>query len=127
MFNPMSKLDSKTKQLLKDPVKRRAWVKYQTHLLGMSMAQVADNAGVNRQTLYSAFFKTYPRMEKVIADALGLEPAELWPERYDADGLPIYRMGRPVKKSITKKADNTSSKRQRNVQSHKSDRHEDAA
>lgn len=118
----MSKIDNTIKKLFTDPIKRRAWVKYQFHLLGISMASVATAAGVNRSCLYSAFHKTYPRMEKVIADVLDLKPAELWPERYDADGLPIYRMGRP-KKSITKKTNNTSSKAQRNVQSHKSDRH----
>lgn len=106
MSNAMTKLDSTTKRLLRDPIKRRAWVKYQIQLTGRSMAQVAEEAGVNRQTLYSAFFKTYPRMEKVIADALGLPPAVVFPERYDADGLPIYRMGRP-KKSVTKQAKNT--------------------
>jgi len=91
------------------------------------MAQVADKAGVNRQTLYSAFFKTYPRMEMVIANALDIAPADLWPERYDKDGLPIYRMGRPVVKSTVKGANNNSKKTGRNVQSRRSDKHEDAA
>lgn len=103
----MSQLDNTTKQLLCDPVKRRAWVKYQFQLQGRSMAQVAAEAGVTRECLYSAFKKTYPRMEKVIADALGLEPAELWPERYDSDGLPIYRMGRPKKSVLTSRKDTT--------------------
>lgn len=103
----MIQIDNKTKKLLKDPEKRRAWVKYQIQLKGLSMAQVAANAGVTRECLYSAFKKTYPRMEKVIADAVGLEPAVLWPERYDADGLPIYRMGRPKKSVISSRKHTT--------------------
>jgi Ner family transcriptional regulator len=120
------KIDNKTKQLLKDPVKRRKWIRYQVELQNRSLAQVADEANVSRQCLYKACNQSYPKMQAVIADALGLAPAVLWPERYDADGLPYYRLGRP-KKSITKKTDNNSSKRQRNVQSPKSNRHEDAA
>lgn len=115
MSNPMTKIDSTAKRLLQDPIKRRAWVKYQIQMTGRSMAQVADDAGVNRQTLYSAFIKTYPRMEKVIADALGLPPAVIFPDRYDSDGLPIYRMGRP-RKSTTKQAKNTTRQKGRNVQ-----------
>ncbi len=102
----MNELDNRTKTLLQDPTKRRAWIKYQIQMQGLSMAQVAASAGVSRSCLYSVFDKTYPRMEKVLADAVGLEPAELWPERYDADGLPIYRMGRP-KKSVSKCAQNS--------------------
>lgn len=102
----MSKLDSKTLQLFRDPDKRRAWVKYQVHLQGRSLAQVASDAGVKRSTLYAVFIKTYPRMEKVVADAVGLPPSVLFPERYDADGLPIYRMGRP-KKSTSNGAQNS--------------------
>ncbi|MDH5785364.1 MAG: helix-turn-helix domain-containing protein [Chromatiales bacterium] len=110
----MMKIDKTTRQLLRDPDKRRAWVKYQIHMLGSSMAQLAEEAGVSRQCLYQAFCKSYPRMEKVIADALELEPKVLWPERYDADGLPLYRMGRP-KKSISKTVKNNTPKRGRNV------------
>lgn len=66
------------------------------------MAQVAEAAGVDRRTLYSAFLRPYPRMEHVIATAIGLRPQELFPERYDADGLPNRRMGRPAKKSAVK-------------------------
>ncbi|WP_322521191.1 helix-turn-helix domain-containing protein [Guyparkeria halophila] len=102
MSKTMKQLDSKTRRLLHDPAARRAWVKYQIHMQGRSMAAVADEAGVNRQTLYQAFQRTYPRMEKVIADAVGVEPAVLWPERYDEHGLPLYRMGRPKRSRLKK-------------------------
>jgi hypothetical protein len=34
-------------------------------------------------------------MEKVLADALGLTPQTLFPERYDALGVPNRPIGRP--------------------------------
>lgn len=114
MFICIMQIDKTTKQLLRNPTKRRAWVKYQIHMRGTSMAQIAADAGVSRQALYQAFHKTYPRMEKVIAEALDMAPKELWPERYDADGLPHYRMGRP-KKSTSKETQNNTGARQRNV------------
>ena len=104
----MRNIDSATRKLLTNPVKRRAWVKYQLHLQGLSLAKIAMNAGVTRQTMYQAFSRTYPRMEKVIADVLDMTPKALWPERYDADGSPIYRLGRP-KKSTSKTVENNTS------------------
>ena len=95
----MSTIDRTTRALLRDPRKRRAWVIYQVSIQGRSLAAVAREVGVKKQTLYRAFDVPYPRMEKIIADAVGLKPQELFPERYDADGLPNRRMGRPRKNS----------------------------
>ena len=80
------------------------------------MAAVARDATppVNRQTLYQAFFKPYPRMEKLLADSVGLTPPQLFPERYTDDGLPVRRMGRP-KKSTSKKAKDNTAPGRRNV------------
>ena len=114
MSTAMTKIDSKTKELLKDPMKRRAWVIYQVSIQGRSLAAVARAAGVKKQTLYRAFDLPYPRMEKVIADAVGLTPQILFPERYGADGLPNRRMGRP-KKSAAKVAENSTRGTSRNV------------
>lgn len=83
--------------IAQDPFKRRAWVKYQLHLQGRSMAALAADAGVERCTLYWVFNRPYPRMEKVIADALGVTPQALFPERYGPDGLPNRPIGRPPK------------------------------
>lgn len=116
-------IDKTTKHLFTHPAKRRAWVRYQLTLRGLNMADIARGAGVTRSCLYQAFCKTYPRMEKVIADAVGLQPHVLWPERYDTDGLPLYRMGRP-KKSIT---NDSTLRAGRNVQRVGANRHQEAA
>lgn len=110
------KLDDHTKALLADPKRRRDWVIYQLRLQGRSMADVARKAEppVRRQTLYNAFLTPYPRMEKLIADSVGLTPQQVFPERYDRDGLPVRRMGRP-KKSTTKDAKDSRARGSRNV------------
>lgn len=114
MFIRMIKIDSHTKKLLQDKKKRQAWIIYQVALQGRSLAAVAREAGVRRQTLYQVFQVPYPRMEKIISDALELEPKVLFPDRYDADGLPLRKMGRP-KKSTVKTPKNNTKKNQRNV------------
>lgn len=87
----MDKINDETTQLLSIPAKRRAWVIYQLLLEGRSLADVARGAGVKRQTLYHAFTRPYPRMEFIIASALGMTPQQLFAERYGSDGLPLRR------------------------------------
>ncbi len=89
----MPKIDSTLKRLFLDPKKRRAWVIYQLQLQGRTLASVAAEHGCKRQTLYAAFGKRYPAMEHRIAAALDLTPQELFPDRYDADGLPKRQRG----------------------------------
>lgn len=96
----MDKKEASLTQIIRDPAKRRAWVKYQFHLQGRSMAQLAAEVGVERCTLYWVFKRPYPRMERIVADALGMTPQELFPERYDALGLPNRTIGRPRKYSV---------------------------
>lgn len=114
MFIPAMRIDKKNRRLLRDPSKRRALIKYEIHLTGRTMADVAKAAGVSRNCLYHAFNTPYPRMEKVLADALDVAPQELFPERYDSDGLPNRIMGRR-KKSIPKQTKNTTGGAGRNV------------
>jgi len=99
----MNAIDTNLKKILADADKRRSWVLYQLHLQGRSLAEVGYANGVmHRQNLYETFRKPYPRLEKIIAEAVGLTPQQLFPERYDEDGLPNRRRGRPIKKANTK-------------------------
>lgn len=92
------KTDNALRAILKDPRKRRSWVLYQLQLEGRHLSDVAAANGVTRQCIYHAFRVPYPRMEMLLAQAVGLTPQQLFGERYDADGLPIRRKGRkPVK------------------------------
>jgi Predicted transcriptional regulator len=96
---PTPTLDAATRQLLLDPQKRRSWLLYQFNLRGVSLAAVARSVGLHRSAIYNAFTKPYPRMEKLLADLLGLKPWDIFPDRYDSDGLPNRRRGRPISKS----------------------------
>lgn len=80
--------------ILRDPAKRRAWVIYQLSLQGKTLAGIAEKHGKTRSAIYNAFTKPYPRMEKLIADELGMLVCDLFPERY-TDGFPNRVMGRP--------------------------------
>lgn len=82
------KLDSKTQALLNDSDKRWAWLKYQLCIQNITFREIALAAGVKSQTLSKVRHMPYPKMERVLAAALGLSAQELFPERYDADGLP---------------------------------------
>lgn len=100
MFNCMDTLDSTTKALFRDPRKRRVWVIYQVSLQGMSLAAVARNAGVNRQTVYHAFDAPNPHVEKLLAHAVGLTPQQLFPERYTSEDLPTTHTERPKNSTL---------------------------
>lgn len=89
-----------------DPAQRRAWVLYQLRLRGLTLASLARALGVERHVPGAAFRSPYPKMERALATAIGLQPQQIWPERYTRDGRPNRPMGRP-KMSHTKVSDNT--------------------
>jgi len=37
--------------------------------------------------------RPFPKAERIIADALGIDPKDIWPTRYDAHGNPNRRRG----------------------------------
>lgn len=84
---------------------RREWIKYQLALRGLTLGLLANRWGLSRKTVQKALHTPYPRMEKLIAEALGHTPQELWPERYDpVTGKPNRRRGRPRGQGARKKS-----------------------
>lgn len=56
---------------------------------GYSLRQLAILNGYgNPNSLTKALHKPYPLAEALIAEAIGVEPQEIWPRRYDAHGKP---------------------------------------
>ncbi|TCJ95925.1 Nlp family transcriptional regulator [Volucribacter psittacicida] len=49
---------------------------------GLSLSKLSTNNGLAKTTLRNALDKSYPKGERIIADALGLEPKDIWPSRY---------------------------------------------
>lgn len=68
-----------------DPMQRNEWIKFQLRIRGSSLSQLARDLGVTRQAVRNALTSRYPRMERVIAAELGLDPETIWPERYRRD------------------------------------------
>lgn len=68
---------------------RWEWVKYQLRIRGTSIADLARDAGLNESAFRNAKRRAYPRVERDIANALGMLPGQIWPERWNADGTPL--------------------------------------
>ncbi|WLS79427.1 helix-turn-helix transcriptional regulator [Erwinia pyri] len=49
---------------------------------GTSLAGVSREAGLSSSTLANALFRPWPKGEWLIANALNIHPAEIWPSRY---------------------------------------------
>lgn len=55
---------------------------------GLSLAQVSRAAGYSPTAAGRALRTPWPALEEVIAEALDLEPMQIWPSRYDTSGIP---------------------------------------
>ncbi len=67
-----------------NPSERKAWLKYQLELHGSSFADIAREGKATRQTVRKVLDMRYPKWERLIASRIGMEPADIWPERYAA-------------------------------------------
>ncbi|EBJ4738096.1 transcriptional regulator [Salmonella enterica] len=56
------------------------------HKRGTSMAAVSREAGLASSTLANALSRPWPKGEWLIARALNVHPAEIWPGRYEEEG-----------------------------------------
>ncbi|MBU4276142.1 MAG: helix-turn-helix domain-containing protein [Proteobacteria bacterium] len=79
------------------PTPDALWIKYQLRRRGYTLTSLGREHGVSRHAVSLALRRPYPKMEAIIAKALGLPPAELWPDRYDQQGNPNRPLGRPQK------------------------------
>jgi lambda repressor-like predicted transcriptional regulator len=61
---------------------RRAWLRYQLAVAGVTFASIAAELGVSRCTPHIALWRPYPKMEAIIAAKIGFAPEDIWPERY---------------------------------------------
>ncbi|TKF30751.1 transcriptional regulator [Vibrio kanaloae] len=49
---------------------------------GLSVRQLSREAGLGENTLANALRSPWPKGEKIIAEAIGMKPDQLWPSRY---------------------------------------------
>lgn len=59
---------------------------------GKTLRAIAKEAGLNQQACSHALRYPWPRVEQLIAEAVGTRPEYLWPERYEG-GKPIFGNG----------------------------------
>lgn len=71
-----------------DPAQRWEWIKWQLRRRDTSLADLARDQDVSRNAMNNVKRQAYPRMERAIAKALGLQPVEIWPERWNSDNTP---------------------------------------
>lgn len=49
---------------------------------GTTLTALSRKEGLASRTLNNALYRSYPKAEKIISDAIGVQPAEIWPSRY---------------------------------------------
>ena len=69
----------------------RAYIKAALEKRGLSLTHIARTNGYARGSGSTALLIQWPKMERLIAAAIGLKPSQIWPSRYNADGTPKER------------------------------------
>jgi len=120
MSSHLSHLDTQKNQPLVDwhPADIQAALKK----AGWSYARISRVNKYARGTANNAIRTPWPRMEKLIADAIGTTPQEIWPSRYNEDGTPKSGrgqrgLGRYKRKASTPATNSSTARRRRNVES----------
>lgn len=60
---------------------------------GTTITKLSRVHGYSRGALRNALVKPWPAAEKIIAEAIGVHPAAIWPSRYGVDGESNRRAG----------------------------------
>jgi len=68
-------------------------IKAAIRMRGTTLSALAVSWGHTECAIRHALRGPYPKVERLIARFLGLDPAYIWPDRYDSDGSPLGRKG----------------------------------
>ncbi|EAA2618794.1 transcriptional regulator [Salmonella enterica] len=60
----------------------RADIKSALEKRGITLRDLSRQAGLSPDSLRNVFTRSWPRAERIIVDALGITPQEIWPSRY---------------------------------------------
>jgi Ner family transcriptional regulator len=69
----------------------REWVKFRLSLKGYTFKKLGEKHRITGVSICTVFYRPYPKVERIIADALETQPWDFWPERYDEKGRPNRR------------------------------------
>lgn len=65
---------------------------------GWSLRRLSIHHKYHHTSAASALARPWPKMERIIAKAIGVKPQEIWPSRYNEDGTSSRPMGRKPSK-----------------------------
>jgi len=82
-----------------------AYVQYRLSEVGLTSSALAERHNYHVSAIGKALRQPWPAVERIIATALSVEPTEIWPSRYDANGQP--RQGRAAQSNRRHRAGNT--------------------
>lgn len=60
----------------------RKRIVYELHERNITLHSLSIKAGLAPSTLKNALRVSYPKGERIIAEAIGVKPSEIWAERY---------------------------------------------
>lgn len=81
----------------KDWHRAEIWAALRMTPEGWNFTSLGRAHGYSNNAVSETCNRPWPAVEKVIADALGMTPQEIWPSRYDEDGQP--KQGLPISKN----------------------------
>lgn len=88
-YNPVMTPDMTALDIPKYPAERRAWVIFELKKRKTNLSRIADALKITRQSVYGAFSEPSVRVEMAVAEALGMTAQQLFPERFDHNGVRI--------------------------------------
>jgi Ner family transcriptional regulator len=72
-----------------DPDWDRSRIKAELKARGYTLRRIGEEVGYgNRDSVQGVFSQPRPPAERKIAEVLGVNPQDIWPSRYEADGTP---------------------------------------
>lgn len=68
---------------------------------GTTLASLSRQSGLSSSTLSNALVRPWTKGERIISQALGIDPSEIWPSRYVNS-----ETNRPIKRVVRNKSTN---------------------
>jgi len=92
-------------QIPTDPTERAAWVMAALRLRRRSFAAIARDLAISQQSVRHALFQPSARVEARLAEELGMNVQDLFPERYSVDGSRLvhtrkHNSGGPIGRNV---------------------------
>ncbi len=93
------------------PAKRRAYIKFELGMRGLTIGKLADQLGVTSQAISNAFNSPSFRIEQGIAEAIGKPVQVIFADRYDDNGNRLYNVRDPNRSIYQKRRNDQTSER----------------